>query len=289
MTAFLSRAAAPLFVVIWATGFIAARLVVPHAEPFTFLSLRYALVLAVLAPAALLAGAEWPSRWEGWRDGFVAGLLLHGGYLGGVFWAVANGLPAGISALIAGLQPLFVASLAGALLDERVSAQRWLGILVGFGGAVLVILPRLGEAGTGIGLIVVGVSLLSTLSQTAGTLWQKRKAAGVDLRSNAVLQYCGAALGTLPAALILESGRVDPVPEFWLGLSWSVLVLSIGGVGLFLMLLRRGAVAGVSALMYLVPPVAAVMSFVLFGETLSAVQIVGMLVAAIGVALASRG
>ena len=279
---------APLFVVVWATGFVVARLVTPHADPITFLCLRFGGVLPVLLPAALILRARWPDARQGWRDGIVAGILLHGFYLCGIFWAVSHGLPAGISALIAGLQPVFTAALSRPLLGERVSGRRWLGILTGFLGVLLVIAPRLAGGPGGFGVAVVLVSLVSTLSATLGSVWQKRTAAEVDLRANAVLQHVGAILVAAPLASLTETGRIDPVPEFWIGLAWGVFVLSIGGVGLLLVLLRGGAVAGVAALLYLVPPVTAVMSFVLFGETLSPVQIVGMAVAAVGVALASR-
>ena len=268
---FLARAAPPLFVVIWATGFVVARLVAPHADPLAFLTLRFGLAALVLAAVAALAGARWPVTAKGWRDGLIAGVLLHGAYLGGVFWAVKHGLPAGISALVAGLQPLATGMLVGPLLGEPVSRRRWLGILTGFAGALLVVAPKLGVAG-GLPALPLGICLLGMLSITVGTIWQKRTAASVDLRTNAVLQYLGAAAFTLPIALL-----------------WTVFAMSIGAVGLLLVLIRRGAVAKVAALLYLVPPVAAVLAFWLFGEALTPVQIVGMALAAVGVAIASRG
>ncbi|HEX8168767.1 MAG TPA: DMT family transporter [Beijerinckiaceae bacterium] len=284
----LVRLAPPLFVVLWATGFIAARLVIPHTDPLTFLVLRYVLAGSLLAAIALAVRAPWPRTGPQWRDGMVAGVLIHGGYLGAVFWAIKQGLPAGISALIAGLQPLVTGLLVGPLLRERVSARRWLGIAVGFAGTALVIVPKLGGAG-GFPPAALLVNFLGTVSITLGTIWQKRTAAAVDLRTNTVAQFLGAALATLPVALLLENGRLDPVPELFVGLSWSVVVLSIGAIGLLLLLIRRGAVAGVAALLYLVPPVSALMAYFLFGEQLSPVQILGMLVAAAGVAVASRG
>jgi drug/metabolite transporter (DMT)-like permease len=285
----LARAAPPLFVVIWATGFVVARLVAPHADPLAFLTLRFGVAGAVLAGAAIVAGARWPSTAKGWRDGLVAGVLLHGAYLGGVFWAVKHGLPAGISALVAGLQPLATGMLVGPLLGEAVSRRRWLGILTGFAGALLVVAPKIGVAG-GLPPIPLAVCLLGMLSITLGTIWQKRTAASVDLRTNAVLQYLGACALTVPIALATETGRLDfSAPEFWIALLWTVFAMSIGAVGLLLVLIRRGAVAKVAALLYLVPPVAAVMAFWLFGEALSPVQMVGMALAAVGVAIASRG
>jgi drug/metabolite transporter (DMT)-like permease len=284
----LARLAPPLFVLIWATGFIVARLVAPHADPLHFLSLRYALAIAVLALVALAVRAPWPSTRAGWTAGLVAGVLLHGGYLGGVFWAVKHGLPAGIAALIAGLQPLATGALVGPLLGERVGPRRWLGIGIGFLGALLVVAPRLGGAG-GIPPGSVLVCLAAMVSITLGTIWQKRTGAATDLRTNTAVQYVGALVVTLPVALALEEGRLDPTPPFLVGLAWAVLGLSIGAIGLLMTLIRRGAVAGVAALLYLVPPVSALMAYALFGETLSPVQVLGMGVAALGVAVASRG
>ncbi|MFL5109213.1 MAG: DMT family transporter, partial [Microvirga sp.] len=241
----LARLAPPLFVFLWATGFIAARLVIPYADPLTFLVLRYVLAAILLGLIALAARAPWPTAARGWRNGMIAGMLIHGGYLGAVFWSIKHGLPAGISALIAGLQPLVTGMLVGPLIGERVSARRWLGIAVGFLGTALVIAPKLGAAG-GVSALPVTVCFLGTVSITRGTIWQKRTAAAVDLRTNAVAQFVGAALATLPGALILENGRLEPAPELFIGLTWSVVALSIGAIGLLLVLIRRGAVAGVA-------------------------------------------
>ncbi|GGK53937.1 DMT family transporter [Salinarimonas ramus] len=283
-----ARLAPAIFVVIWATGFIVARLVAGDAEPLTFLWIRYALAIAVLAVAAWLAGAAWPSTWAGWRDGLVAGVLLHGAYLGGVFWSVSHGLPAGIAALVAGLQPLLTGLLVAPLIGETVSARRWLGIAVGFAGVLLVVVPRLGE-GSGIPPIPLAVCFSGVLAITLGTIWQKRTASKLDLRTNTVVQYCGALLFTLPLALLIEEGRIVFTTEVVIGLAWAVLGLSIGAISLLLVLIRRGAVAGVASLLFLVPPCSALMAYLLFGETLAPIQMLGMGVAALGVALASRG
>jgi drug/metabolite transporter (DMT)-like permease len=285
----LGRLAPPLFVLIWATGFIVARLVAPHAEPLTFLVARYGLAILVLGSFALAYRAPWPATARGWRDALVAGILLHGLYLGGVFWSIKHGLPAGIAALVAGLQPLATGLIVGPFLGERVSPRRWAGIGTGFLGAVLVVAPKLGGAGDGISPLPLAVCLLAMVSITLGTVWQKRTAGAADLRTNAVVQYIGAAAATVPVALLTEEGRLDLVPSLWIGLLWAVFGLSIGAIGLLLLLIRRGAVAGVAALLYLVPPVSALMAFALFGETLTIVQIAGMAVAALGVAIASRG
>jgi len=283
----LSRLAPGLFVLIWSTGFIIARLVAPYADPLSFLALRYLLVIAILAPAAWWFGAHWPATIRDWRDGLIAGVLLHGIYLGGVFWAVKHGLPAGIAALVVGLQPLATAMLVGLTLGERVSPLRWLGIAVGFAGALLVILPRLGVE-AGLPPLQVLIVLTAMLAITLGTIWQKRTGGTQDVRTNTVVHFIGAALVTIPAALLLEENVVPLHAEVLFGLFWSVVVMSIGGVFLLLALIRRGAVAGVAALLYLVPPCSALMAWLFFGEALAPVQIAGMALAAFGVALASR-
>lgn len=289
MRASLDRTFAPgAFVLIWATGFIAARFVAPFIEPLIFLAIRFGLAAAILGGAALLAGAAWPTGIKGWRDAVIAGVLLHGIYLGGVFWAIRQGLPAGISALIAGSQPLFVALLAPGILGERVTLRRWIGVALGFAGMALVLAPKVGGSG-GYPPSTLLVSLASLAGITVGTLWQKRTGGSLDLRSGTAVQYGGAALVVLAGSLATEEMRVEPSAPLLLGLAWSTLVLSIGAIGLLFIMLRRGAAVGVSSLMFLVPPVSALMGYGLFGETLTLVQLFGMGLAAAGVAVAARG
>ncbi len=282
----LARLAPPLFVLIWATGFIVARAVAPYADPLTFLMARYFLALAVLGLIILAVRAPLPGTGREWRNGLVAGALLHGGYLGGVFWSVKHGVPAGISALVMGLQPLVTGILAGPLLGERVSGRRWAGIGLGFVGAALVVAPKLGDGGVPVFPLLV--CIFGMLSITLGTIWQKRVGSAQDLRVNAFVQYIGAAAVTLPVVLLTEEMRLEWTLPLIGAMAWAVLGLSIGAIGLLLFLIRQGAVVGVATMFYLVPPVAAVMAFVLFGESLSLIQIAGMGCAALGVAVASR-
>ncbi len=278
-----------LFVSIWATGFVVARLVAPHVDPLTFLAYRFVLSASAFAGIAAAVRAPWPRGVRGWRDALVAGVLMQGVYLGGVFWAVRHGLPAGVSALVTGLQPLLTAMLAFPLLGERVGAHRWAGIGLGFGGALLVLQPQLraGPGGVLIApLLACGAGMVAI---TLGTIWQKRTASTADLRTNAAVQFIGAAVVTIPVAALTEAGRFDASWQAWTGLAWAVCGLSLGAISLLLILIKRGAVAGVASLFYLVPPVVAVLAFALFGEQLSAVQVTGMAVAATGVAVASRG
>ncbi len=260
LSGLLARLVAPFFVLIWATGFIAARLVAPHVQPLSFLCLRYVVASGVLAAMALVSGARWPSG-RGWRDTALAGLLIQAGYLGGVFWAVRHGLPAGLSALIVGLQPLLTAALAWRLLGERVGARRWAGIAVGFAGAALVVAPVLlssvQPSGRAVSPAAVAVCLGAMVSITLGTIWQKRTGGVGDLRTALAVQYAASLAVTAPVALLLEGGAVgfDGSWQAWAGLLWASLGLSVGAVSLLMVLIRRGAVAGVATLLYLVPPV----------------------------------
>ncbi len=276
------------FVLIWSTGFIAARLVTPYADPLTFLCYRYLLTIVAFIAIAIALGAPWPRGVRAWANALIAGVLLQGIYLGGVFWAVRDGLPAGIAALVVGLQPLLTALLAFPLLGETVGARKWVGIVLGFGGALLVLEPRLAVDISQLAPAPLIAVFASMLAITLGTIWQKRTGATADIRTNAAVQFIGAAFVTIPVALVIENGRFEMVWQTWAGLLWSSLGLSVGAISLLLFLIRRGSVASVASLFYLVPPVVALFAYLLFGETLNLLQVVGMVVAAIGVAVASR-
>lgn len=280
-----SRAAPAIFVVIWATGFIVARLVAPHTEPFTFLVARYALSIVALAAIATMLREPWPRTLRGWFNAVVAGILLQGLYLGGVFWSVRHGLGAGVVALIMSLQPVVTAALAGPLLGETVTGRRWAGIGLGLIGVACVIIPNLNVAG---GSLTIAVAVGAMLCITLGTIWQKRNGSPTHLVTGAVIQFIAALIVTLPAAALLETGFIDNSWPLWVGLIWAVFGLSVGAILILLVLIRRGAVAQVASLFYLVPPVAALMAFALFGETMTGLQIAGTAVAIAGVAIASR-
>lgn len=285
----LERLLPLFFVLIWSTGFIAARLVVPHSDPLTFLCYRYLLTVAAFVAIAAAVGAPWPRGMRAWTNALIAGVLLQGIYLGGVFWAVSHGLPAGIATLVVGLQPLLTALLAFPLLGETVGARKWIGIVLGFGGALLVLEPRLAVDVQEITVGPLIAVFAAMLGITLGTIWQKRTGATADIRTNAAAQFIGAAAVTIPVALLTEDGRFEMVWQNWVGLLWSSLGLSVGAISLLLFLIRRGSVASVASLFYLVPPVVAVLAYLLFGEMLNALQVAGMLVAAAGVGIASRG
>jgi len=285
------RVAPLVFVFIWSTGWIVAKYAAPHADPFTFLSARYALAAGLILAFAVLVSAPRPSDAREAGRMMLSGVLIHGIYLGGVWWAIAQGVPAGISALIAALQPILAAVLAQPLTGERISRLRWAGVVIGLAGIVVVLWPKLSVIdparldGLAVPLIVNAVAMISV---TLGTFHQKRTLPDPDLRTLAAWQFLGALAFTLPLALLFEQRRLDPVPETLYALAWSVVVMSIVAIALLLTMIRHGSVARVSAMIYLVPPTAAVQAYLMFGETLTAIQIAGMAVVAVGVYLATR-
>lgn len=276
-----------LFVLLWSTGFIGARLGMPHAEPLTFLSLRYSLVLAVMLPFALLLRVRWPATWRDARHIAVAGTLIQGGYLGGVFCAIDAGMSAGVVALIVGMQPLLTAAAAGRLLGERVSPLQWVGFALGLVGVTLVVWHRMSLQGMDAGSLALALLALACI--TLGMLYQKKYCPSFDLRAGVVLQFGAALLVTLPLALALETLRVDWTGEFLFALGWLSLVLSAGATTILFRLIERGAATRVTSLFYLTPAVTAAMAWLMFGETLGAATIAGMAVAVAGVALVNHG
>jgi len=275
-----------LFVLLWSTGFIGARLGLPHAGPLTFLTLRFCLVAGLLVLVALATRAPWPRQPAEMGRYAVAGLLVHGVYLGGVFVGISLGVEAGVSALIVGLQPLLTAAFAGVFLGERVTPRQWAGLGLGLLGVALVLARKLGRGpGDAVGSLACVAALFGI---TAGTLYQKRYCAGMHLRTGSVIQFTAAALATAPLAVLFENTRIAWSGEFVFALLWLVLVLSIGAVSLLYVLIRRGAAAQVASLFFLVPPCTALMAWPLFGETLSTAALIGIVLTAAGVALASR-
>lgn len=262
-----------LFVILWSTGFIGAKLGLPYVEPFTFLCLRFAGVLAILVPICWLSGARWPSR-QGLAHMVVAGVLLQGGYLGGVFASLHQGMPAGVSALITGLQPVCTAVLGGWLLRERVSARQWGGLALGLVGVALVVGERISGHALSLGSILL--SAVALVSITLGTVWQKRHGGTIDLRTGAAIQFAAAAVVLAPLALLLESREVRWSGELVFALAWLVLVLSLGAVFLLLYLIRQGAATRVASLFYLVPPTTALIAWPLFGESYGVAAMAGM-------------
>jgi drug/metabolite transporter (DMT)-like permease len=273
-----------LFVLLWSTGFIGAKLGLPYAPPMAFLELRFLFVLAILLPLCWAFQAPWPSRRRAVHMA-VSGGLLQAGYLGGVFASLHHGMPAGVSALVTGMQPVLTAVLGSWLLRETVSARQWLGFMLGMVGVVLVVGDRI--VVERLGAFAVGLSVFALLSITLGPLWQKRHGAGIDLRTGAAIQFMAAALILAPFAA-LEGGEVRWTGEFVFALAWLVVVLSFGAIFLLLTLIRRGRATEVSSLFYLVPPTTALIAWPLFGETYSLAAAAGMGLAMLAVWLVMK-
>jgi drug/metabolite transporter (DMT)-like permease len=275
-----------LFVLLWSTGFLGAKFGLPHAEPLTFLLIRFALVCAILLPIAMLTGARWPQTRSAVLHIAIAGLLIHATYLGGVFIAIHRGLPAGTAALITGLQPLLTGLVAAPYLGERISRRQWLGLLLGFGGVFMVVADKASLAEANLGNVLP--AFVAVLGITIGTLYQKRHGGSMDVRTGSIIQFAASGLVMAMLAPLFETMQVAWTGEFLFALGWLTLVLSLGAISLLILMIRHGAASRVASFFYLVPATTALFAYLLFGETLGPISLAGMVVTALGVALANR-
>jgi drug/metabolite transporter (DMT)-like permease len=276
-----------LFVVIWSTGFVVARLAMPHAPPFGFLSYRFALSALCLTAWGVIARAAWPADRAQWGHLLITGVLMQAGYLGGVWAAVKAGLGAGTAALLVGLQPVLTAlwmSRGGRAGGGGVTAPQWLGLVLGFAGIALVVWRKLGGEVTPANLALATVALLSI---TIGTLYQKRFVGRCDVRSATAVQMLAALVVCLPLAW-LEPEKIEWHVELAAALVWSVGVLTLGGSSLLYLLIHRGEATTVTSLLYLVPPCTALLAWAMFGESLTPLMMLGMALTVVGVALVVR-
>lgn len=284
---FVISAMPAVFVLIWSSGFVAARLGMPHAPPLSFLSWRYVGSLLAFALWIRISRPAWPRDRLQWWHLAVTGVLMHGGYLGGVWAGVKAGLPAGTSALVVGLQPVLTAlwvSTTGQ--EQRLSRLQWAGLAAGFAGVLLVVWRKLGTGD--ITAWNLGLTLLALASITVGTLYQKRHVLACDVRTANFVQLLSALVVTAPLALLLEHEPIDLAPGFWLAMGWAVLVSTVGGSSLLFMLIARGAASRVTSLFYLTPACAGVMAWALFGEPMTALTLAGLGLSALGVWLVVR-
>jgi drug/metabolite transporter (DMT)-like permease len=280
----LAPYAPALFILIWSSGYIVAKYAAPHAQPLTFLLLRYCGVVMLMMALALAAGARWPS----WREAkflALAGIGIQAAYLGGVWVAIKLGMAAGVAALIVNLQPVLTAALAP-LVHERVKAVQWLGIALGFSGVVLVVWHKL--AVVGLTWLPVALCAMALLAITGGTLVQKRFAPQFDLRTGQVVQFAASIVATLPFALLFENFQVQWNLQFALAMAWSIVVLTGGGISLMFFMLRQGKATVVTSYMYLVPAVTALMAWLMFGETLGLLAVTGMVITLLGVYVVNK-
>lgn len=286
----LDRFAPAIFVLLWSTGWVVAKYAALHSEPFTFLAVRYALSALAFFSLCLVMRAAWPGRAVAFKA-IYSGVFLHGFYLAGLWWAIANGVPAGISGIIAALQPLLTAMAAPLLVGERLQGVQRLGVLLGFLGIAIAVSPKLVDPATADlahAALPLAINLIAMCSVTYGTLYQKKHLQTGNLLPIATLQYVGALIVSLPLMLIFERMHFDASAQAIAALIWSVFGLSMGGVGLLLYLIRRGQVSRAASLIYLMPPTVALEAFIAFGEPLTLPLILGTVVVVAGVYLTNR-
>ena len=289
----VSLLAAPVFVFFWSTGFIVARAITPYVDPNMYLLARFSGSTLLFVAIALFVRAPWPRGRDIGRHLF-AGALLQGVYLGAGYWAVAQGLGAGVMALLGALQPLLTAAVAARLFGEKLSARAWGGFVLGLMGVVLVLAPKIAASGAHVGAaaghapswLVVAIAVFSVVAITAGTLYQKTSLARADIRSASALQNAGAAVVALVLVAALGEHRFIASTTTWLALAWGIVMLSGVATTLLVWMVRRGDASRATALLFLAPPLAALESYLAFGETLDAMQLAGFVVALAGVLLA---
>jgi drug/metabolite transporter (DMT)-like permease len=285
---FLGRLVPVVFILLWSSGWVAAKFGVMVSGPLTFLVIRYSVATLCFMAICVLSGARWPSSRAEFGHTLIAGVLLHGGYLGAVWWAIGQGVPPGVSGVIAGLQPLLTALAAPTFLGERLSTVQRTGLGLGFLGLAFAVLPKLLHAGpAGIPWFPVLVNVLGMVSVTSGTIYQKRHLHSTDIRVAATLQYLAALAVTLPFAFLLEPFHVELGVQFFAVLAWAVLGTSVAAILLLLYLLNKGQVSRVAALVYLVPPLAALQAWIFVGEALTPLTIIGTVIVVAGVYLAN--
>jgi drug/metabolite transporter (DMT)-like permease len=275
---------APTFIFLWSTGFIIAKYGMPYTDPLTFLSMRFVGVLIILIPATFIFKSIWPAPRQMGHI-VVAGLLMQFVYLSGIWEAVKHGMPAGLAALIIGLQPVLTAVCAAGIA-EKVSHRQWLGLALGLVGVGIVLSDKISVAG--VTLFTLGFTLISLLAFTAGTLYQKKFCPVFDLRTGTIIQYGASAVVSIILMFWLEPMKVQWSIPMVSALLWSIGPISLGAMTLWFVLLRSGAATKASSLLYLTPPTTAIMAWVLFDELLTPTIMMGTAVTVAGVYLVTR-
>lgn len=287
----LETVAPALFVLIWSTGWIVAKYVSFNADPLTFLAYRFFVAIFVFATIAHLMKAHWPATPSGWMHAVFSGVLLHGVYLGGIWWAINQGVPASISGVLAAIQPLLTAAIAYWAVNERLAGKQKLGLALGFIGLIIAIGPSLSAldaSSISTSLVPLGVNVVSMFAVTVGTIYQKRFLQEGDLLPIAGIQFFGGFIFILPVAMLIEPMHVDWNTQTILALIWSVLGLSLGAITLLLFLIRQGQVSRAASLIYLIPAVVGIEAWLIFGEDITLPFVAGTIIVVIGVWLVNR-
>lgn len=275
---------APVFIIIWSTGFVIAKYGMPYSEPMTFLALRFTGVLVILVPFILWFKAPWPA-WQQVKHIAVAGALIQFVYLGGVWMSVRHGMPAGLSALIVGLQPILTAVFASCLA-EKVSRNQWIGLLLGLFGVFLVVYAKIDTAG--VSMMNLLFNVVALIAITGGTMYQKKFCPQFDLRTGSTIQFATSAVLASIGAFLFETRQIDWTVSMIGALVWGIVCISIGAMTLLFLLIQKGNATKVSSLMYLTPPTTALMAWILFDEKLSILIMIGTLITMLGVLIVNQ-
>ena len=285
----LTRLAPIIFVFLWSTGWGVAKFAAQYADPLTFLVVRYAVAAVLFFLLCRASGVIWPRSRRAIVHAVISGFFLHGFYLGALWWAIGQGVPAGISGIIAGLQPLMTGIAAAFLINERLSLLQKAGLALGFVGISIAVLPKVFAVdASAIPAFAVAVNVVGMAFVSYGTIYQKQHLKDGDIRAVATLQYLGAVIVTLPMAWLLEDMHMEWSLGMLATLAWSVLGISMGAILLLLHLIRRGDVSKAASLIYLVPPLAALEAAIVFGESLTMLMMIGTVIAVVGVYLTNR-
>ena len=279
-----------IFVLLWSTGFIGAKYILPYAEPFVFLTIRYLFATLILVAIAKAIGESLRISWPQIKQSILVSVFLHVIYIGGVFYAIFIDIPAGITAVIVSLQPILVSAIAIPLLKERLSYKQIFGLLLGFVGVTFLLIPKLFEGDLSIGFSAAGITacVLALLGTTAGYLIQKKGGSDIPFLAGTAVQFAAATIIFAIASIIFEPLKFDITLEFILALAWIVIALSIGSIFLLFYLLRKGSASSVSSLYYLVPPLTAIQAYLFFGERINSIGFVGMALAALGTLIVTK-
>ena len=279
-----------IFVLLWSTGFIGAKYILPYAEPFVFLTIRYLFATLILVAIAKAIGESLRITWPQIKQSILVSVFLHVIYIGGVFYAIFIDIPAGITAVIVSLQPILVSAIAIPLLNERLSYKQIFGLLLGFIGVTFLLIPKLFEGDLSIGFSAAGITacVLALLGTTGGYLIQKKGGSDIPFLAGTAVQFASSTIIFAIASIIFEPLKVDITLEFILALAWIVIALSIGSIFLLFYLLRKGSASSVSSLYYLVPPLTAIQAYLFFGERINSIGLVGMTLAALGTLIVTK-
>ena len=272
------------FIFLWASAFVAAKLGLSDAGPFSMLAIRFVIVSFIFASIVILFRAKWPKRNQILHIGLV-GILLHGFYLGGVFFSITKGTAAGISSLIVSLHPVLTCILATLIIKEEIKVDKWIGIVLGFIGVVIVVWPRLGGELPLIGFVSCIIALIAI---SFGTIIQKKYLENMDILGGNTVQAVFAAIFFCILVIFFEPFKFNPSKELIISMTWLILLVSLGAISILMLLIRRGEMSSTASLFFLAPPVSAILGYLVFKEELNASGIVGFIVACTGVWLVNR-